>query len=171
MADAAGNHGVDQRAIHISSVTLLPRSRRPCAGLMHEIRQRLAPLDQPARACRGTPDGSSSIKLAVSIGSRLADHPSRPSATRPSEGRVHASSSHRAGPTRQNILAEREPCLAAEHCWDPVQYVIETEGWRFDGLRSRRRQRRRNSCQPKSRGGRPGQPRRRRQAVARQGQG
>jgi hypothetical protein len=62
-------------------------------------------------------------------------------------------------------------CLAAERCWDPVQYVIETEGWRFDGLRTRTRRQRRKSCRPASRGGWPGQPRRRRQAVARQGQG
>jgi hypothetical protein len=52
----------------------------------------------------------------------------------------------------------------------PVQYVIETEGWRFDGLRTRTWRQRRKSCRPASRGGRPGQPRRR-QAVARQGQG
>jgi hypothetical protein len=26
-------------------------------------------------------------------------------------------------------------CLAAEHYWDPVRWVIEEQGWRFERLR------------------------------------
>jgi hypothetical protein len=62
-------------------------------------------------------------------------------------------------------------CLAAEHCWDPVRHVIAQQGWRFADLRPPRRRDRSSSCQPSSRDARAGQPRSRRQAVARQGQG
>ena len=29
-------------------------------------------------------------------------------------------------------------CLAAEHCWDPVHWVIKEHGWRFERLKSGR---------------------------------
>jgi transposase len=45
---------------------------------------------------RDTPNNATSLELVPSIGARLADHPSRPTAVRPTEGRIHVSSSHRA---------------------------------------------------------------------------
>jgi hypothetical protein len=45
--------------------------------------------------------------------------------------RVHDKSK----PVQRLDFRQALSCLAAEHYWDPVRWVIEEQGWRFERLR------------------------------------